>query len=77
MDEKIVVRNQFSISVLGILSVILITAKIFGIEPVAHWSWWMVLTPIWVPVVGFIAVGTLAFVALIVITVIKYAIRNS
>jgi len=30
---------------LGLLGVIFVVAKVFGIAPVALWSWWLVLLP--------------------------------
>jgi small Trp-rich protein len=29
------------------LGVVFVCAKIFAIEPVAHWSWWWVTAPFW------------------------------
>lgn len=31
-----------------VLLVIFVLLKIFGITAVATWSWWLVLTPLWV-----------------------------
>ena len=38
------------------LGVIFIVAKVFGVEPVASWSWWWVTVPFWGPIT-FIAVA--------------------
>lgn len=35
---------------LSILALVFITLKLAGIGAVATWSWWAVLSPIWVPV---------------------------
>ncbi len=32
---------------LGFLGVIFVCAKVFGIAPVASWSWWWVTAPFW------------------------------
>lgn len=46
------------IGVFGLLGVIFICAKIFGVDPIAAWSWWWVLSPFWIGiafVLGIIA----------------------
>ena len=35
----------------GLLGVVFITLKLIGIDPVASWSWWWVMAPIWGPAV--------------------------
>lgn len=35
-------------SILGFLLVLFIALKVIGVAPVAAWSWWLVLTPLWV-----------------------------
>lgn len=51
----------------SLLGVIFIIAKVFGINPVAHWSWLWVLSPFWIPLallVGFLGViGIIALIA--------------
>ena len=32
-----------------LLAIVFITLKLAGIEPVAAWSWWWVLSPLWIP----------------------------
>lgn len=46
------------ISFAGLLAVIFICCKIFGVAPIAAWPWLWVLCPIWIPfaVVAFIFV---------------------
>lgn len=34
----------------GLLAIVFITLKLAEIGPVAHWSWWAVLAPIWAPI---------------------------
>ncbi len=36
---------------LGLLALLFIALKLIGIDPVASWSWWWVLAPIWIPAV--------------------------
>ncbi len=42
-------------SLFTFLTAAFILAKIFNIDPVSMWSWWVVLAPTWIPLV-FIAV---------------------
>ena len=37
-------------SFLNVLALIFIVLKIVGVEPIASWSWWWVLSPIWIPI---------------------------
>lgn len=37
------------ISFFGLLAIVFITLKLAQIGPVATWSWWWVLSPIWIP----------------------------
>lgn len=45
------VKNVSSggISFFGLLAIVFITLKLTQIGPVATWSWWWVLSPIWIP----------------------------
>ena len=36
---------------LTMLALVFIVLKIVGVEPIASWSWWWVLSPIWIPIV--------------------------
>lgn len=36
------------IGIFGILTVIFVSAKVFGFAPVASWSWFWVLSPLWI-----------------------------
>lgn len=44
---------------LGTLTLIFITLKLAGVGIIASWSWILVLSPIWFPVVAFIVLGFL------------------
>ena len=35
---------------LNVILILLIALKLIGIEPVADWSWWTVLIPLWLEV---------------------------
>lgn len=37
-------------SFLNVLALVFIVLKIVGVEPIASWSWWLVLSPIWIPI---------------------------
>ena len=42
---------------LGLLALLFIALKLIGIEPVASWSWWWVLAPIWIPLIIVIIIA--------------------
>lgn len=44
---------------LSLLLVAFILLKILGIEPIASWSWWWVMSPMWIPAI--IALVVIAF----------------
>jgi len=41
-------------SFLGVLLVLFVTLKLNGAGAIAAWSWWLVLTPLWVMIVAFV-----------------------
>jgi hypothetical protein len=47
-DDKSSSSSSDGIGVFGLLGVIFICAKVFGVQPVADWSWWWVTAPLWV-----------------------------
>lgn len=52
------------ISFCGLLAIVFITLKLAQIGPVAAWSWWWVLSPLWIPLALVILV-VLAIVAVV------------
>jgi membrane-bound ClpP family serine protease len=71
MSKPTVVNNYSSgFSALGVLGIIFVLCKIFGIMPIAGWSWWIVLLPFYVGlafVFGvFVAVTGIAIFGLVV-----------
>lgn len=40
----------------GLLCIVFITLKLIGVSQVANWSWWWVLSPIWISVALAIAI---------------------
>ena len=49
-------------SIFSVLGVIFIVMKLAEIGAVASWSWWLVLSPFWVPFAILAVVGIGAFV---------------
>ena len=49
---------------IGFGSALLLTSIILKLVGVIDWSWWWVLSPIWIPVVLLLAVSILLFVVL-------------
>ena len=54
---------------IGFDSALLLTFIILKLVGVINWSWWWVLSPIWIPVVLLMAVSILLFV---VYRIVKY-----
>jgi len=51
--------NQSSTSRIGIgtiLFIVFLTLKLAGVGQVAHWSWWWVTSPLWIPLAIIILV---------------------
>ena len=44
-------KGSGSIGLLNLLGLIFVTLKLAGVGVVANWSWWVVLSPFWVPIV--------------------------
>lgn len=41
-------NKDSDLDVFDVLTIIFITLKLIGVQPVANWSWLVVLTPVWV-----------------------------
>lgn len=52
------------IGIAGILAIIFICAKVFGVAPVASWSWLWVLSPLWI---GFVLVLGIWLIAITIV----------
>lgn len=64
-DTQTVVKNSFPL--VGLLTTIFVLAKVFGVAPIATWSWVWVLSPLWI---GWaIALGILAVAGLFLLLV--------
>lgn len=66
--------NSFNASdeIRTVLSAVLIVFVTLKLTDEIDWSWWWVLTPMWLPVVAFIA----AFVAVVIASVVERAVRG-
>lgn len=65
MENKTIVNNT-GIGFTSLLTLVFVLAKIFGVEPVASWSWVWVLAPVWFPFLIFsIIVGIVILAAAI------------
>jgi len=62
-DTKIVKRG--GIGFCGLLAIVFITLKLAEVGAVANWSWWWVLSPLWIPA----AIVVVLFVLLLAICV--------
>ena len=47
------------IGVLGLLGIVFVTLKLFGVTEVATWSWWWVTAPFWVGFALLLAIGVI------------------
>ena len=45
------------IGFLGVLTIVFIVLKLIGETPIAQWSWWWVLSPLWIPLVIAVALA--------------------
>jgi len=44
---------SFSFGTGGVLTLIFIVLKLVGVEPISHWSWIWVLSPMWISLALF------------------------
>lgn len=49
------------VGIFTVLLILFIALKLLKVDPVAHWSWWWVLSPLWIPL-GLIALVFVLFV---------------
>ena len=66
-DEKVrdtkTVRSG-GIGFCGLLAIVFIALKLAGIGAVATWSWWWVLSPLWIPFALVLVIAILAAVCI-------------
>lgn len=51
--------SQGGITLVSSLTILFIALKMFGITPIATWSWWWVFTPVWITFVVCIILLTI------------------
>lgn len=59
------------IGVFGLLGIVFVTLKLFGVTEVAQWSWWWVTLPFW----GGIALGLVILLVSVLLALIVEAKR--
>lgn len=47
--------NNHSFPLFGLLGVVFVLCKIFGVPPIVAWSWWLVILPFFIPLIFIIA----------------------
>lgn len=57
-------RYKNGIGFLPLLSLLFIGLKLAGIGAVAAWSWWLVLSPLWLPIAFVLSLAGVALVFL-------------
>jgi len=54
------------IGICGVLALIFITLKLAEVGTVAQWSWWWVLSPLWIPAAIVLPIAGLAIVIAVI-----------
>jgi len=72
MSQNTETSSKSGIGFVGLLTLLFIGLKLAGIGVVATWSWWWVLSPIWIT---FSLVFVIALVAFIILG-IAFLIKN-
>lgn len=62
------------IGFLGLLTIVFIALKLMGY---IAWSWWWVLSPLWLPLVGLVVTGVIWLVLWLVIWLVTAAVDKS
>ena len=73
MNDQVVVKTRGGIGFLGLLTIVFITLRLCG---VIDWSWWWVLSPLWIPVSICIAVALLLCIFGFIYGVVRYMIEG-
>lgn len=56
MADKNKIEVKIGGSIWSVLLVVFIVLKVLGIGAIANWSWWWVLSPLWIPFVTVFAI---------------------
>jgi hypothetical protein len=67
VSDKQTVRSG-GISFGGLLAIVFITLKLADLTQVATWSWWWVLSPLWIPIAAALVIVAL-FLIIHIVTV--------
>ncbi len=59
-------KSQVGTGIVPVLLVAFILAKVFGVKPVAAWSWWWVFSPLWISALIVISVVAVVFVIAVI-----------
>lgn len=66
-EPEVNVVKRGGIGFCSLLAIVFITLKLAGIGAVASWSWWWVLSPLWIP-----AAVALLFIILVLAAYVIY-----
>ena len=50
----------------GLVFIVFLVFKLAQIGVVANWSWWWVTSPLWIPIVGIIAVSLIWLIGFVI-----------
>lgn len=68
-------NNAYGMNIITVLLIIFIVLKLTKTGPIAAWSWWWVLSPIWIPFVITIVTIAILLVIAAVVAGIKFIIN--
>lgn len=62
MSKETNVTTSGGIGFFGLLAILFIGLKLAAIGPVAAWSWWWVLSPLWAPLVLIFGIAIIGLI---------------
>jgi hypothetical protein len=67
-------NTSSGIGLLGLVFIAFLVLKLAGIGDVAHWSWWWVTSPLWIPTAVALAIyaGALGFGLIVLILALLF-----
>lgn len=69
MQQRIAIEKSSSgVSFLTVLGLVFIVLKLVGVDPIVHWSWWVVTAPIWLPFAVIFGIIFMVLVARLIVT---------
>ena len=66
-----VVRGGGGVSLCGLVFIVFLILKLAEIGQVAHWSWWWVTAPLWMPVCLLLGILVVILVLAIIVWIVK------